>query len=110
MATRAEFELIMGPLDLKRISRSGETRDAIVLCTQVLERSAKQHAPVRTGNLRRSIYSEVTFERGTWVGRTGTNVKYGFFQEVGTVNHPAHPYLRPALAELQARIRTGRMR
>lgn len=52
---------------------------------------------VRTATLTRSIDSE-TFERGgTFFGRIGTNVKYGFWLEGGTRKMAPRPYLRPAL-------------
>ena len=65
---------------------------------------AKEHAPVDTGNLRRSITHEVHSGRKPFV-RIGTNVRYGIYQELGTRFHPAHPFLRPALEALRVIIR-----
>jgi hypothetical protein len=55
----------------------------------------------RTGTLGRSIDQE-TLERRRgrgreFIGRVGTNVKYGFWLELGTRKMAARPYLRPAL-------------
>lgn len=37
---------------------------------------------------------------GQTVYVVGTNVKYGVFQEFGTKNMPAQPYMRPAVKEV----------
>jgi HK97 gp10 family phage protein len=103
-----QLSIQLTSLDLRKLTRSGEVRDALEKACQITERAAKDHAPVDTGNLRRSIYHEVSLEL-QWVGRVGTNVKYGLFQELGTIHHPAHPFLRPALNELRARLSSGRL-
>lgn len=58
-------------------------------------REAKKNAPVDTGRLRSSI----TFtELDNFIGvKVGSNVNYAPFQEFGTENLPAQPFLRPAL-------------
>lgn len=73
---------------------------------QVGEALAKENAPVDTGTLRRSITHEVQgrsggVEEGEWYVRIGTNIEYAVFQELGTRNHAAHPFLRPILPELE---------
>jgi HK97 gp10 family phage protein len=65
---------------------------------------AKEHAPLATGNLRRSITHEVNRGRNPFV-RIGTNVRYAIYQELGTRFHPAHPYLRVALEQLKSIVR-----
>lgn len=65
---------------------------------------AKEHAPVDTGNLRRSITHQVYPGNKPYV-RIGTNLRYGIYQELGTRFHVAHPYLRPALEALKSIIR-----
>jgi HK97 gp10 family phage protein len=58
----------------------------------------------RTGTLARSIESE-TFRIGDqFVGRVGTNLKYGAYLEFGTRKMAPRPYLRPALDELRPQI------
>ncbi len=58
----------------------------------------------RTSTLQKSIGSE-TFERkGVFVGVVGTNLKYGYWLEVGTPNMVMRPYLRPALDGMRKRI------
>ena len=52
---------------------------------------------VRTGTLARSIDQE-TFERvNEFIGRVGTNLKYGLWLEIGTANMEMRPYFRPSL-------------
>ncbi len=80
---------------------------ALVILTLAGEASAKENAPVDTGNLRRSITSEV--EKGSNpFGRVGTNVVYAVYQEIGTRHHPAHPFLRPAMEAVRRLIRGAR--
>ena len=55
-------------------------------------------APKRTGELARSIDFDWNDENFTVVFTVG--VPYGIFQEFGTRNMPAHPYLRPALEQI----------
>ena len=66
----------------------------------VIETPAKAKAPVRKGNLRRSIHTE---SKATGAhsaeSRTGTNVEYGPHVEFGTSRQRAQPYLRPAYDE-----------
>jgi len=57
------------------------------------ETEAKQLAPVDTGRLRASLDHKVE-------GHTvyiGTNVEYGKYQEFGTSNMKAQPFLKPAV-------------
>lgn len=64
---------------------------------QETQHLAKALAPVDTGELRDSIYILYgKHETGIWA-EIGTDVFYAPFQEFGTVNHDAHPFLRPAL-------------
>lgn len=103
----ASVEFKINRSQLKAFAGSRDVETAMQRVALFVEGSAKRHAPVRTGNLRRSITHEVERDSTSWVARIGTNVKYGIFQEVGTVNHPAHPFLRPALDELRRGLRGG---
>jgi len=90
---------------------------AVVSGALLVQNEAKRKAPIKTGNLNRSIHvgghseqSELAESDGSDVGSNaasateahvlvGTNVVYGPAQEFGTSKIPAHPYLRPALDE-----------
>lgn len=74
--------------------------DAAEAAGYVVERAAKKIVPVDTGNLRRSIFTEVAEsspERA--VVEVGTDVEYAQEVEEGTSTRAAQPYLRPALDE-----------
>lgn len=76
--------------------------NAVLAGALVIEGSAKEKAPVRTGNLRRSIHSAIEESTPTSATATiGTDVFYAPFQEWGTIFMGAHPFLRPALDEKQ---------
>lgn len=57
-----------------------------------------------TGTLAQSIDSETVESRGVFLGRVGTNKKYGFWLELGTRYMVARPFLRPALMSQVAAI------
>ena len=80
---------------------------------EIIAKEARRLAPVDTGTLRDSI--EVTDDRdariygkmngpgiSVYVGPVGStedgDVFYAKFQEFGTVNHSAQPFMRPAIA------------
>lgn len=88
-------------------------RDVLHRGGQLIVDEAKRLAPVRTGALRDSI--RVTDDRegllygklsGTgmsvYIGPVGSvddgDVYYARFQEFGTINMRAHPFMRPAIA------------
>jgi len=89
--------------------------NAVVAGALLVANDAKQRAPYKTGNLRRSIhvggYATEDLGDGTDIGgnknsahsaevQVGTNVVYAAAQEYGTSRGvPAHPYLRPAFDE-----------
>lgn len=84
---------------------------------QVGEAEAKRLAPVDTGTLRRSITYEVQesgeLDETSGYGlvasvRIGTNIAYAVFQELGTRNHPAHPFLRPTIPAIESYIKGRR--
>lgn len=66
-------------------------------------RNAKQNAPVDTGRLRSSItYNMVELPGQLPKAVVGTSVQYAPFQEFGTEDMPAQPFLRPALSRLRS--------
>ena len=66
-------------------------------CGLTAERFAKKLAPYDTGNLRNSITHEV--DDGEPSVYIGTNVEYAPYQELGTINMDANPFLKPAVAD-----------
>jgi len=97
---------------------------AVVSGALLVQNEAKRLAPVKTGNLRRSIHvgghseeSELADSTGSDIEGSshsaseahvlvGTNVEYGTYQEFGTSKIPARPYLRPALDEQADAVQT----
>jgi HK97 gp10 family phage protein len=63
------------------------------LAVKDVEGQAKPLSPWKTGNLRASINGRV---EGS-IGIVGTAVNYAEYQEYGTKNMEANPFLRPAL-------------
>jgi len=57
------------------------------IATLLVQRSAKQKAPVDTGRLRASITPEVRWEGNKAIGVVGSDVKYAPFVELGTKPH-----------------------
>lgn len=57
-----------------------------------IEAIAKIKAPIEFGTLMNSI----TGSADGLSGEVGTGVDYAIYQEYGTVNMPAHPYMTPA--------------
>jgi len=103
---------------LKRISGSVRGKmlaDAGTAGLQLVTNVAIVKAPKRTGNLRRSIHTEVLEQTDNYAEvAVGTDVEYAAIQEFGGVIHqtnawgkgitanitiPPHPYLRPAWDE-----------
>ena len=80
---------------------SAEIKSALLrgleTCGLVAEGYAKKLAPVDTGNLRNSITHTVDEEEPA--AYIGTNVEYAPYQELGTINMDANPFLKPAVAE-----------
>lgn len=68
----------------------------------VAEGYAKRLCPVDTGRLRNSI-THTTDDEAAYIG---TNVEYAVYVEMGTVNTPAQPYLKPAAADHMEKYRS----
>lgn len=63
---------------------------------------AKRLCPVDTGRLRNSI-THTTDDEAAYIG---TNVDYAVYVEMGTVNTPAQPYLKPAVEDHMEKYRS----
>ncbi len=122
--------------DLETLSRAENNkvlRDATRAGAEVMRDAVVERAPERTGKLkknvvvltqrskRREIISVSTFVDGTCEpGNSDNSMKasdprnafYWRFVELGTINMPAHPFIRPAFdttEELAAQIAIQRM-
>lgn len=110
---------------LKRLSDdvAGKAlENAVVSGALLIQNAAKKKAPVRTGNLRRSIHigghsdqSELADSTGGDLGGNkndgksaevlvGTDVVYAASHEFGRGNLAARPYMRPALDENKEKV------
>ena len=77
------------------------TKERLNTAALMVERTAKQMSPVKTGTLRRSI-THITQKNKAVVG---SNLEYAPHVEMGTVRQSAQPYLRPALMANLSRIK-----
>ena len=88
----------------KNFARS-TLRTALRAATKPVVMRAKDKAPVRTGNLKRSIRGEASVKRdGRGEARVGfgRGGRHGVPIELGTSTQAARPMLRPALDEAEA--------
>lgn len=76
-------------------------KDALAAAAREIRDAAIGLAPVRTGRLREALKAKGT--RAGWSWQVGIvqpadrrDVFYAVFQEYGTRQHPAHPFLGPA--------------
>jgi len=90
----------LGNIDMKPIMQRA---------TQLVQRTAKEMAPVDTGHLRRNIMRKThTLPNNTGiVGEVYDPVEYGVYQEFGTSKMKAQPFMRPALKVHQETIKKG---
>lgn len=79
----------------------------ITKATQLVQRTAKDNAPVDTGYLKRSIGREVIGKGKGVYGRVYTSTEYAPYQEFGTYKMIAHPFLFPALQRHRKDIQDG---
>ena len=87
---------------MRKLDRmGGNVLDALEKATKqtalAAQADARDNAPVDTGNLKQSISTEHERSAEAATSTVYTNVEYGLYQEMGTVNMPAHPYMMPAL-------------
>lgn len=85
---------------LKKLEGIGKNTDALLAGAFVIEKHAKQNAPVLTGALRASIMSRKV-EGGAEVS---VGVDYGYEQEFGTSQMAGKGYLRRAIDENQDEV------
>lgn len=75
---------------------------ALMAGARIVVKEAKSKAPKRTGNLKRNITARVA-RRGDTQATAAVHIGvrkdafYWMFHELGTSQHPARPFLRPAL-------------
>jgi HK97 gp10 family phage protein len=101
-----EFTITLDREAVANVAAGKSIEETLIILAQVGEAAAKTNAPVDTGHLRRSITHElINGGKRSQHARVGTNVSYAIFQEVGTRFHPAHPFLRPAMAEIESFLR-----
>lgn len=70
--------------------------EAVADTTLIAQSDARALAPVDTGALKQSIYTELEMDDEKVIGKVYTNIEYGPYQEMGTVNMAAHPFMKPA--------------
>lgn len=81
----------------------GPALDWLIDVLEQAKQLAQQYAPVDTGELQDSIDIDLELSGEELEGVLGATALHAPFQELGTVNHPPHPFLRPAmLAVLQS--------
>ncbi len=77
-----------------------QVRERLANWAAEIKASARQRVPVKTGNLRSSIYSKIS----EWVAIVGAEAAYAMFVELGTRHMRARPFLYPAIQEELPRL------
>lgn len=99
-----ERELVAKLKLLARQASAAQLAAALNAGALLIETAAKVKAPVLTGTLRSSIHTETAVTGATSAeARTGTDIEYGPYVELGTRSQRPQPYLRPAYDENRAR-------
>jgi HK97 gp10 family phage protein len=80
---------------LKELEKLGENKQALLAGGYILQKLSQENAPVDTGYLRNSAYTEET-QSGVEVGFTA---EYAAYQEFGTETIPAKGFMRKAVDE-----------
>lgn len=70
----------------------GVVDEAIKTAAEPMRQAVADKAPVKSGRLAAGIKLE-RHDKGEW--RIGPDKYYGYFQELGTVHHSPHPFVRP---------------
>ena len=87
------LENVQAMIDDKINNLTEKLSEGIAESCKVVEADARGLCPVDTGELQKSITSEVSGTTGT----VGTNKEYAMYVEFGTYKMEAQPYLVPAL-------------
>lgn len=92
----ATIDVLMTKDDTELVKQASEEaiERALVAIGLAAEGRAKMKCPVDTSRLINSITNSIK-DRTVYIG---TNVEYAVYVEMGTVNTPPQPYLRPAIA------------
>lgn len=70
----------------------------------IVEGAAKVLAPVDTGALRRSINTQQATGMTTATATVGTGIEYAIYQEFGTINQSAQPFMHPAVQQSRSKV------
>ena len=74
------------------------------VAASMVQVEAQRNVPVRTGRLQRSIQViQLAFMK--W--KVGSDLYYAGFVEFGTSRMQAHPYMRPAWASVEPRVKAA---
>lgn len=79
-------------------------RRGVVTGALLIETDAKIYAPVRTGNHRRSIHTEIVESATQIAARITHHSDYGMWLEVGTRHMTARPHFRPAYEKNKTQV------
>lgn len=101
MADLTRVDLDQRGLDELLRSPAGDVGKALLGSVIMVERRAKQLAPVDTGRLRSSITHAVGTDALGLVGTVGTDVEYAPYVELGTRHQAPNPFLRGALGAVK---------
>lgn len=92
---------------LEKSTRGDVLAGIVVGAGEAVRVVAGQKAPVRTGTLSKNMVIEL-LEKKPYRASAGVgphkDAWYGLFQEYGTVNHAAQPFLRPAYDEQKRNV------
>lgn len=78
----------------------GQTlKNAVRAGSLPIQNTAVVRCPKKSGNLSRSIHTEITGTNTYVQADIGTDVEYAPYVEFGTIHQSAQPYLRPAFDE-----------
>lgn len=94
-ATKFQKFLVEAPLKVERA-----LRNTIYKVTLLIERGAKQNAPVDTGRLRASISNDLRPLSST----VQTNTNYAVYVHEGTRYMSARPFMKDAVREVSAQV------
>ena len=92
------YAAVGGSLD----DRNRALKQVILPVVNTCVDNAKSLAPVKTGNLRNSMYATMGSDRqrGVLFGVRSRKAPYGVFVEYGTGKMTAQPFFRPALVRM----------